>query len=74
MYLIIIITLFDNFSYCMDHDIHCLGLPCPESYSPPEMPCTIQYWRAHDRKRYNPFRLSPSEEECSIEIEKAIGE
>ena len=60
-------------SYCMDHEIHCLGLPCPNTYLPPEMPCTIRYWLRKDTQKYNPFLLRPSRETCAVEIEKAIG-
>lgn len=58
----------------MDHGIHCLGLPCPDSYRPPSLPSTIQYWeKPAETSRYDPFMLSPTEQVCSAEVGRAIG-
>merc|ERR1711881_682218 len=55
--------------YCMDNEIHCLGLPCEEGLLPPDLPTTIDYWSRPitSGQRYNPF-LNPSEEECAYYI------
>lgn len=60
----------------MAHKVECLGLPCPTRMEAPEMPCTIPYWKTpveKKKKKYNPFQLKPSEEQCSLQIDFAIG-
>ena len=57
----------------MDKAIHCLGLPCPENYIPPVMPCTMHYWDMVNPQKYNPFLINPSRQTCSLEIDKALG-
>ena len=62
-------------SYCMDNEIHCLGLPCEEGLLPPDLPTTIDYWSRPitSGQRYNPF-LRPSVAECNYVVGKSIGE
>lgn len=59
----------------MDHGIHCLGLPCPDSYQPPDLPSTIKYWeKTKETGRYDPFMLCPTQETCVAQVGSAIGE
>lgn len=56
----------------MDHGIHCLGLSCPDSYQPPDLPSTIKYWERVGTERYDPFMLKPTLDVCNAEMGRAI--
>merc|ERR1739838_553890 len=58
--------------YCMDHGIHCLGLPCPDNYQPPCLPSTIKFWEKEEAGRYNPYVLRPPKDVCIAEVGRQI--